>query len=354
MRLPVALGDLLPASARLCLQIERNFLEKFPRPAGSSFLLGLSGGADSVSLLIIFNILARRHDFILTAMHINHALRQEADNDADFVSDLCSKLSVHLKTVKIDVAKLAQQKNCGLEEAGRSARHAALTAQAKETGAIKILLAHHATDLTEDILMRYIRGAGWPALGGMAEMTEHFYRPLLSLASERLKKFLQSEGIPWREDESNQSMAFLRNRIRGKVLPLLKQENPSLELNALNLQTLASTDRDYWQQQMRQALDQCPWELVTDNQKISLTLSKALLENAHAALRMRLYHHALKYLRQFLPESIKAQARMETLLLLDNAFIEKRRKKIFQLPGQIRAIIEKNGVVFQINAWQKL
>lgn len=344
MHLPDRLDSLAPKSAKFCLHIEKIFLKFFPTPEDMLFLASLSGGADSIALTLITNIIAKRLGFRLVAVHINHCLRLASAADAEFVHEFCALLAVPLQSLKINVAEEAANRHCGLEEAGREARYNLLIAQAKKLGAKKILLGHHAQDLAEDIIMRLVRGAGWPALGGMEQMRGLFFRPFLHVEAQTLRDFLLREQIPWREDESNQSDSFLRNRIRHHVIPLLKKENPSLERAASQTNKLASIDRTFW----NELLDGFPMAEELSKDRPAILLDNQLLNNLQPALRLRIYLKAMQRLRERQPVARKSQARMETLLKLDGAFQENRKNLVFQLPGSITATLLTRGIRFSV------
>lgn len=334
------LQDLEAVSAHLCLRIERICRNQLKIAAGSRLLLAVSGGADSLALAVIFQALAPRLDASVSAIHINHNLRAAAAEDAAFVEKFCTQIGMLCAVVDINVNDAARMWRCGLEEAGRILRYRVLEERRKIQKADQILTGHHAGDLAEDILMRVMRGAGWPALGGMAWKNGKISRPLLRTQPQELRALLLACGFSWREDESNQSLEFLRNRLRHVVLPLLRLENPAINQSMGRIHELAQLDRDYWDNLLDSALQAHPWQISRTGLDATLLLPRKLLEPLHPAARMRLYHRGLNQLRD------SGQNRMDALLRLERAWQSGIGGRAIQCSGGITAYCAKNGITF--------
>lgn len=195
----------------------------------SPWLLALSGGADSVYLL---HELRRRYPRAqLTAAHIDHGLRgADSDEDLRFCRQLCARLQVPLREARLDL----DPKAGNLEARARRGRYRALARIARESGLHTLLTAHHADDALETFLMRWLRGTDWRGLTGFAanapfplEGAEgqglRVVRPLLGRRAEDLRAELRARGLSWREDRSNESSRFTRNRVRHQLLPWLEE-----------------------------------------------------------------------------------------------------------------------------------
>lgn len=190
---------------------------------GDRVVCAVSGGADSVALLFAMYLLAPKLDITVEAAHFNHCLRaEESDEDARFVSALCDRYDIPLHMAQGEVVPGKK----GLEAAARKARYAFL-----ETLPGKIATAHTADDNAETLLINLIRGTGLKGLGGIAPVRNNLIRPMLTVTRQDVLDFLREYNLTWREDSSNAGDDFLRNRIRHRVIPLLKQENPSLAPN---------------------------------------------------------------------------------------------------------------------------
>lgn len=190
---------------------------------GDTVTCAVSGGADSVALLWAMYLLKDKFKITLQAAHFNHQLRgEESDRDAKFVRDLCAFHDIPLVEGTGKVVPGPK----GLEAAARDARYAFLQSLPG-----KIATAHTADDNAETVLMHLVRGTGLKGLGGIAPVRGNLIRPMLTVTRQEVLAFLQEHHISWVEDSSNQTDAFLRNRLRHKVVPLLKEENPRLAEN---------------------------------------------------------------------------------------------------------------------------
>ncbi len=190
---------------------------------GDTVICAVSGGADSVALLVAMYLLKDKLAITLKAAHYNHGLRgSESDGDQAFVEELCRQYEIPLH---IGQGSVKPGKK-GLEAAAREARYSFFG-----TLPGKIATAHTADDNAETVLMHLVRGTGLKGLGGIAPQRGNVIRPMLSVTRREVLSFLKAFSLPCREDSSNHSDEFLRNRLRHHVIPLLKQENPRLSEN---------------------------------------------------------------------------------------------------------------------------
>ena len=191
--------------------------------AGDSVICAVSGGADSMALLWGLYLLREKLDIRLQAAHFNHNLRgEESLRDEGFVREFCQRFDIPLT---VGNGTITPGKK-GLEAAARTARYAFL-----QTLPGKIATAHTADDNAETVLMHLVRGTGLKGLGGIAPVNGSLIRPMLTCTRQQVLAFLEEFSIPFVEDSSNDTDAFLRNRIRHHVMPLLKEENPQLPQN---------------------------------------------------------------------------------------------------------------------------
>lgn len=237
---------------------------------GDQIVCAVSGGADSMALLFALYLLKEKMGIRLAAAHFNHNLRgSESDADEAFVRDFCGRYDIELFVGSAEVT--AGEK--GLEAAAREARYAFFA-----TLPGKIATAHTADDNAETVLLHLVRGTGLKGLGGIAPSRENIIRPLLSVTRQEVLAFLEEYHIPHREDGSNQTDQFLRNRLRHHVMPLLKAENPSL---AENMSAMALRLR-----QDEQALQ--------ENAAYTEPLEVRWLRNQSPAIRSRVLERFLK------------------------------------------------------------
>jgi tRNA(Ile)-lysidine synthase len=193
-------------------------------------LLGISGGPDSIYLLYQFIGIRDEFKLNLTCVHFNHALREESGQEESFVKDLCKKLKVKCLSEKKNVGKFFDGDS--LEQTARNLRFDFFLKCARERKAKKIALAHHKDDLIETVLMRLIRGSGLKGLRGFSVDSRYrslqVVRPLIDTTKEEILIWLKKNKIDYCEDKSNFEDIFLRNRIRLKLLPMLKEINPAI------------------------------------------------------------------------------------------------------------------------------
>ena len=190
---------------------------------GDEIVCAVSGGADSIALLWALYLLKEEWQLKLAAVHFNHHLRGEAsDRDEQFVREFCKGYEIPLYIGSEQV--IPGEK--GLEAAARDARYKYFA-----TLPGKIATAHTADDNAETVLMHLLRGTGLKGLGGIAPKRNNLIRPLLSVTRSEVEAFLEEYALPHREDSSNLTDQFLRNRLRHHVMPLLKEENPRFSEN---------------------------------------------------------------------------------------------------------------------------
>jgi tRNA(Ile)-lysidine synthase len=193
--------------------------------AGERLGVGVSGGADSVGLLLLLGELREELGIVLSVAHLNHRLRGGASEaDEKFVAKLAAKhrLAFHLENT--DVAARAKREKANLEDAGRRARHEFFARLVREGKVDRVALAHTADDQAETVLAHILRGTGLAGLGGIHLRRETVVRPLLGVRRAELRAYLRAKKQKWREDASNQDTTRTRARIRKKLLPLLERE----------------------------------------------------------------------------------------------------------------------------------
>ena len=198
---------------------------------GDTVIAAVSGGADSIALLFALFLLREEWGITLEAAHFNHCLRgEESNRDARFVADFCAHYGIPLHMCSGNVVPGEK----GLEAAARDARYRFLRSLPG-----KVATAHTADDNAETVLMRLLRGTGLKGLGAIAPVSGNVIRPMLNVTRREVEAFLEEYALAHIEDSSNGEDAFLRNRIRHRIMPLLYEENPRIGENlssmALNL-----------------------------------------------------------------------------------------------------------------------
>ncbi len=192
---------------------------------GDKVLVGFSGGPDSVALLHILSRLSRKLGIKLGAVYLNHLLRRRAaQKEARFCADFCGRLSVSFYYEEADINVLAEKEKAGIEEIARRHRYRVLTTLAQDKGYDKVAVGHHRDDRVETILFNLFRGSGRQGIIGMPPKRQNIIRPLFDINREEIMEYLQVNNLAYMIDRSNLSRKFTRNRIRHRLLPLIKKE----------------------------------------------------------------------------------------------------------------------------------
>ncbi len=198
--------------------------------AGGRVAVALSGGADSMSLLHCLIELKDEFGIELCAAHVNHCLRgEESERDEAFVRRECERLGVKLFVLRADVAAEAKKSGEGLEEAGRRIRYSFFDSLGD---GVTVATAHNLNDRAETFLFNFARGAGLNGLCSVPPVRGNIVRPLICCSREEIEAFCESRGIEYVTDSSNLSDDYSRNKIRHRIIPELKELNPSFEAAA--------------------------------------------------------------------------------------------------------------------------
>jgi tRNA(Ile)-lysidine synthase len=336
--LPSRIQDLPPIWARFCLDIERFLLCDLALPLRQrQLLLACSAGSDSTALLLVLHCLAPRLGFTISVAHLDHGLRPESAQEAGHVAKLCRRLGIRITAGKSNVARYARITGTGLEEAGRTLRYRFLVGVRQRVNADLLLTAHHADDLAEDVLMRLIRGTGWPGLSGMRcwDPARCLLRPLLHTPKQDLQNFLNDINISWLEDASNTDLSNTRNRVRKELMPLLIRENPRFLTGIIRLHQQGESDSDLFASLIT--------PLVPQVKQSARFVESSVLRTLHPGLRLRLYKAVIDDLGP-------GQALHDSLLRLDQAWKNRRIEATLQFPGGKSAMINPTGIRFATSA----
>lgn len=295
------------------------------------YLIGVSGGRDSVALLHHLADLGYKK---LVVCHLNHRLRgQSSDADARFVRKLAAKYDVDLELGSANVAALAKKRKMSIETAAREARYSFFAKIAKRRRCRTVFLAHHGDDLVETFLINLFRGAGLTGLAAMRECSVRrvndvdltIVRPLLSVWRQEIDNYVRKHRLEFREDASNKNLVPLRNRIRRRVIPdLEKLLGRNIRLNIWRTATILADEESWIDSQL------------PDSDEIDLPVAR--LRDLPVALQRR---QILKWLRAQditnigfdVVEAVRGllnhDARISKINLSKNRHVRRRAKKIF-------------------------
>lgn len=265
----------------------RQVLQEAGLEAGARVVVAASGGVDSTVLLDVVDGLGYR----LHVAHLDHALRPDSADDSRFVAGEAKRRGLPCSIERRDVGGYALSEGLSLEEAGRRQRYAFLDQVADCSGAEFILLGHHADDQAETVILRLLRGSGATGLGGMETVREGRYvRPLLGVRRAEIERCARQRGLRYRVDSSNSDPRFLRNRVRGELMPLLASYNPNIAEVLNRTAALLRAEDNLLAELTQEALDTVVCERCSDK----LALDSTRLLAYHIAVQRRVLRAALQ------------------------------------------------------------
>ena len=186
-------------------------------------IVGVSGGADSVALLLILDELRKNQKFSIHVVHVNHGIRgADAAHDESYVQQLCEARGISFSCVRVDVPVYAKEQKISEEEAGREVRRNAFQKAMKDYNGTKIALAHHQEDNAETFFLNLARGSKLKGLGGIYPVKGEYIRPLLCVGRKEIETFLEERNVKYCMDATNLEDTYMRNRIRNHVLPYFR------------------------------------------------------------------------------------------------------------------------------------
>lgn len=290
----------LPADMTDPTTIKNDFIKRIAKTIGDfnmidsedAVLVAVSGGPDSISLVLSLLALQKKYTIKIGIAHLNHLLRgNESTRDQSFVKALADKLDLPFFSEQKDVRAYAKKQGLAIEEAGREVRYHFFDQVAKNHGYKKIATGHNKDDNVELVLMNLLRGAGPKGLSGIPPCREKKYiRPLIRMSKPSILEFLKNEKQSYVIDSSNTNMAYLRNKIRHSLIPHLQSEyNPEI-IDALDrLSNILKQEEDFWDIQTEKAYHNCLIKSETD----CLVFERSWMSNLDPALLNRVLRSAI-------------------------------------------------------------
>ena len=220
---------------------------------GDKIVIGVSGGPDSICLLHILNSIKSELGISIYVAHINHMIREVADDETKYVEEFCKRIGVECYIKKADVVSIAKESGKGTEETGRNIRYQFFDEVAEKVGANKIATAHNKNDRAETVIFNILRGSGL-------------------FGRDEIEKYCNDNNLDPKYDESNLETVYTRNKIRNIVLPYIKKEfNPNI-INTINrLSEVAEEENNYLNKITEDAFNNV---LIEKNKNIALDLKK--------------------------------------------------------------------------------
>ena len=213
---------------------------------GDKIGVAVSGGRDSMALLNFLNELSKEKNFECIAITVDHGLRETSANDVKFVSNYCNKNNIKVYTYKVDAQKLSAERGLSIEAAARECRYRVFKALISKKVVNKIALGHHLQDQAETILLNILRGSGITGASGMDYIRDDVYiRPLLRTDRSEIMAYINSNDIPYVDDETNSDSDYNRNYLRNMIMPLLRNRWSNVYQAICNFGELCKIDDDY-------------------------------------------------------------------------------------------------------------
>jgi len=258
--------------------------------AGDRIVIGLSGGADSVTLSVLLPEVARELGAEVVALaHLNHGLRAGAEDDQRFCGEFAARLGLPFETETADVRGLARERRTSIEDAGRIARYAFLRRVMAGRDATRIAVAHTLNDQAETVLLRLCRGAGPKGLASIFPKAGPVIRPLLDVRRAAIEEFLAFVAVAFREDPTNRDVTFARNRVRHELLPYLARYAGEGIVDVLARQAAIAREDADW---LEQAATESARSLVLE-EETGVSVDAQGLRKLHPALARRVIHGVL-------------------------------------------------------------
>ena len=258
--------------------------EKSLIPANTTVILGVSGGLDSMVMAHILLSLQAQLDFSPVIANFNHHLRPEAAEEGKFVASFAAEKGIPFYQGEADIAMLSQGRN--VEEVARTARYHFLREVAARYPNSLIATAHHQGDQAETVLLHLLRGCGLTGLCGIYPVSNGLIRPLLCLSQEEIEEFGKNHQVDFRQDESNFSWQYLRNRVRLSLLPQLQAYNPRIIQSLTLTAALCQEDEALLEQQAEEAFSSL-WQetehslALKELKTLPLALQRRVLRKAY-------------------------------------------------------------------------
>ena len=320
---------------------------------GSRLLVAVSGGPDSLSLLHILRRLAKTQSLDLHVLHLDHGLRPDSSADAEWVAQTARAWNVPCTVVTRDVRPLAPMYG-GIEAAARAVRYGVMRDLALDLGVAAVLTAHTADDQAETVLLRLLRGAGLTGLAGMRPCLAFgqwsgigakgsaailavgpaLVRPMLGVPRAAVEAYCDAYNLDPRYDLSNQSPQYLRNRVRGHIIPMLKAYNSSI-VAALGRTARICAEEDAFLAELAEA----QWEQVAKASEQQVTIEQSEFLILHAAMRRRLLRRSVA---QVAPDVSLGADHLDRMM--DRA--QTPRGKL-QLPGAVWMRVARGTIIVE-------
>ncbi|WOV87646.1 tRNA lysidine(34) synthetase TilS [Sporosarcina oncorhynchi] len=310
--------------------------------SGQRVLVACSGGVDSVALLLLVASLRTRLQIDVAAAHVDHMLRgEESAEDGTFVKNLCEELDIPFFSGQVPVPKLLAEQGGNVQDICRTGRYAYFSSVMRNEDYQILATAHHAEDQLETVLMQLSRGSQPVGIQVNREMEGGtVIRPLLAVMKNELKSYIREKDSEFREDPSNESDGYLRNRLRHQVAPILLAENAAAAVNIVKATIALQTDESLLNSLANERFQ----EIVSYTNEGFPSFSINMFSRMHTALQTRFITLVLKYI--YSKESEPLEYSTALLSDLHQQLLSDRGNIMIDLPGGFRLHREYDRAAF--------
>lgn len=301
---------------------------------GDQVLVAISGGPDSMTLLHVLKALAPVSQIELAVFHLNHLVREKAEEEAKFVEETSRQLGLESFIYAQDIPTYANEHKLSLEEAGREVRHSLATKVAEERGFSKIAFGHQADDLVETFFIRLLRGTSLEGLKTIPPVRGRLIRPLIERTREEIMAYLSRKNIPYRIDETNLDSSNLRSKVRYYLVPYFLSYNPNFREHLLKLIEIIRSEDEYIQESLEETL----------KKTVKLKDNLVIIAVQNRQLPSPLLKRLLKKTLYPLPD-LSAKLESKHLESLERLLKSPRQGFQVSLPLDYFAWIERNNLV---------
>lgn len=306
---------------------------------GDHLLIAVSGGIDSMALLNILLKLEDTFGYTVSVIHVNHGLRgADSDNDEHFVQKFCREKEIPFYSEKWS----GPDKGENLQEAARDFRYEVFLKTAESINANKIALAHNLDDQAETVLLNLFRGAGLDGLCGMSiskELKKPFYliRPLLDAPRSEIEAWVESEGVSYRNDITNDQTKYSRNFIRHEIVPLIKKINPGAIEAVSGMTLLLRKDEEFIQKTVAKMYI----KVVVNEASSKVVFDRNIFLDMASAVRTRLLKHAYAKLTGSI-----AGINRDQILKIDNMATGPKKEGLYSLSKSVHFELKNDKLIF--------
>ena len=261
---------------------------------GEKVVLAVSGGPDSICMLDILNDIKNDLSidlkFEIIVAHVNHMIREEAENDERYVKKYCEEKQIEFYSKSIDVKKIANNNKIGLEEAGRKERYNFFDEVLNKTNAQKIAIAHNKNDNVETVLMHILRGSGINGLKGIEAKRGKYIRPIINCERNEIEEYCNEKNLQPKIDKTNFENEYTRNKIRNLLIPYIQKEfNPNIIKTIDRLSDLVTQEENYMDNQVKKIYEEILVDEKLKDKIIELDLKKFNTQEKVIKSRLILY-----------------------------------------------------------------